>query len=222
MSKSSRIWEKDAAAPDGYKRIKLITVYDVKHDGRHKTRIIAGGHLTTMPTESVYSGVVSLTGIRLLVFLAELNGLQSWVPDTSSAYLQAKMKERLYVIAGCEFGDLEGHTLVIHKVLCRLRTSGVRWHERLTDCLRHMASSHARVSPIFRCATGRITGFSLISNPNFCAKASSSLVLFQAPVDLSPFLGEQTAIADTNAKNTRVPQYQCRKANSVIFFCLFD
>ena len=67
----------------------------------------SGGHLTNIPTESVYSSVVSLQGIRLLVFLAELNGLQAWATDILSACLQAKMKEKLYVIAGSEFGDLE-------------------------------------------------------------------------------------------------------------------
>ena len=85
---------------EGYEKVKLIVVYDVKHDGWHKTWIIAGGHLTDIPTESVYSGVVSLQGIRLLVFLVELNGLQAWATDISSAYLQARTKEKLYLIAG--------------------------------------------------------------------------------------------------------------------------
>ena len=72
------------------------------------------------------------------VFLAELNGLQSWATNISSAYLQAKTKEKLYVVAGRDFGDLEGHTLIVHKALYGLRTSGIRWHKRLADCLRHM------------------------------------------------------------------------------------
>ena len=121
---------KGGKPPEGYKKVKLITVYDVKHDGWHKTRIVAGGHLTDIPMESVYSRVVSLQGIRLLVFLAELNGLQAWATDIS--------KEKLYLIAGPEFGDLEGHTLLVYKALYGLRTSGVQWHERLADCLRDM------------------------------------------------------------------------------------
>jgi hypothetical protein len=46
-------------APDGYKRIRCQMIYDVKHDGRHKCRLVAGGHLTDPGTESNYSGVVS-------------------------------------------------------------------------------------------------------------------------------------------------------------------
>ena len=66
---------KNADIPDGYKRIRVHLVFDVKHDGRHKGRLVADGHLTDIPVDSVYSGVVSLRGFRLLVFLAELNRL---------------------------------------------------------------------------------------------------------------------------------------------------
>ena len=62
--------------PDGYKKIRVRMIYDVKHDGRHKARLVAGGHLTDIPLESVYSGVVSLRGLRLVVFLAEHNDLE--------------------------------------------------------------------------------------------------------------------------------------------------
>ena len=46
--------------PGGYKRIRVHLVFDVKHDGRHKARLVADGHLTDVPVDSVYSGVVSL------------------------------------------------------------------------------------------------------------------------------------------------------------------
>jgi hypothetical protein len=46
---------KGSKAPEGYKRIRVHFVYAVKHDGRHKARLVAGGHLTEIPVESVYS-----------------------------------------------------------------------------------------------------------------------------------------------------------------------
>jgi len=46
------------AGPD-YKKIRV----QVKHDGRHKAHLIAGGHLAETPINSVYSSVVSLHGI---------------------------------------------------------------------------------------------------------------------------------------------------------------
>jgi hypothetical protein len=45
-----------------YKRINVHFVYAAKPD-RLKARLIAGGHLTDTPVDSVYSSVVSLRGI---------------------------------------------------------------------------------------------------------------------------------------------------------------
>jgi Reverse transcriptase (RNA-dependent DNA polymerase) len=129
---------KGGTAPEGYKKIRCHMVYDVKHDGRHKCRLVAGGHLTDPSSDSVYSGVVSLRGIRLVTFLAELNHLELWGADVGNAYLEAKTKEKVYIIGGPEFGELEGHTLVIYKALYGLRTSGLCWHQRFADVLRSM------------------------------------------------------------------------------------
>jgi hypothetical protein len=128
--------DKGSEIPPDYRKIRVHLVFDVKHDGRHKARLVADGHLTEVPLESVYSGVVSLRGIRILVFLAELNQMETWATDIGNAYLEAVTSENLYIIAGAEFGDLQGHVLLIHKALYGFRTSGKRWHERLADCLR--------------------------------------------------------------------------------------
>jgi hypothetical protein len=124
-----------AKAPEGYKRIRVHFVYDVKHDGRHKARLVADGHLTDAPLESVYSGVVSLRGFRIVMFLAELNGLEFWATDIGNAYLESKTAEKVYIIAGPEFGEREGHILVVYKALYGLKGSGQHWHDRLFDCL---------------------------------------------------------------------------------------
>ena len=95
-----------APVPEGYKNICVHLVYDVKHDGRHRARLVADGHLTDIPVDSVYSGVVSLRGFRLLLFLAELNGLKIWGMDISSTYREAYTKEKVCILAGPEFGPL--------------------------------------------------------------------------------------------------------------------
>jgi hypothetical protein len=125
-------------SPTGYRKIRVHFVFAVKHDGRHKARLVADGHLTEAPLESVYSGVVSLQGIRILVFLAKLNKLELWATDVGNAYLEAETSEKLYIIAGPEFGDQVGCVLVFHKALYGLRTLGKRWHERFAECLRDM------------------------------------------------------------------------------------
>jgi len=81
---------------------------------------------------------VSLRGVRLLAFKGELNGLKIWSTDIGNAYLEMHTKEKGCIIAGPEFGDREGHVIIISKALYGLHSSGLRWSERLADVLREM------------------------------------------------------------------------------------
>jgi hypothetical protein len=87
-----------AIPPQGYKKIRTHLIYDCKHDGRHKARMVADGHLTDIPLDSIYSGVISLRGIQTILFLGELNGLESWATDVCNAYLEAKTKKRFTLL----------------------------------------------------------------------------------------------------------------------------
>ena len=136
-----------ADLPIGYTKIPCHFVYDVKHDGRHKARMVAGGHRTSTPIDSVYSGVVSLAGIRAVAFLAELNDLEVWGTDIGNAYLESYTKEKVAFIAGPEFGELQGHLFIIIKALYGLRSSGARWHDRLYDALTAMGFTPSRADP---------------------------------------------------------------------------
>jgi hypothetical protein len=53
----------------------------------------------------------------MVAFLSELSGLDLWATDIGNAYLEAKTSELLFIIASPEFGDLEGHMLIIYKAL---------------------------------------------------------------------------------------------------------
>ena len=95
-------------SPKGYHRIKVHLVFAVKFDGRHKARLVADGHLTPEPIENIYSGVVSLRNIRLVIFLDKLNNLDLWGANIGNAYQEAFTDEKLYIVAGPEFQELEG------------------------------------------------------------------------------------------------------------------
>jgi hypothetical protein len=41
--------------PNGYKNIRVHLIFAVKHNGRHKSRLVADGQLTDVPIDSVYS-----------------------------------------------------------------------------------------------------------------------------------------------------------------------
>ena len=131
---------------EGYKHIRVHFVYDCKHDLRRKARMVADGHLT-LPSDDSYSSVVSLRTLRICIVLGELNGLDIGVGDIGNAYLEAKTDERVYIIAGPEFGELAGHTLVIAKALYGLRTSGARFHEELASKLGPMGFVPSKADP---------------------------------------------------------------------------
>ena len=115
--------------PKGYRRIKVHLVFAVTFDGRHKARLVADGHLTPDPIENTYSGVVSLRNPRLVIFLGKLNNLELWGADIGNAYLEAFTDEKLYIVAGPEFQELEGYILIFLKALYGLKSSGKRWAE---------------------------------------------------------------------------------------------
>jgi hypothetical protein len=116
-----------------YKKIRVHLIYAVKHDGRHKARLVAG-HLTETPIDSVYSSVVSLRGIACYISIGTQR-LRNMDTDVSCAYLESYTQEKVYIVA--EFGLREKHVLII-KALYGLKSSGLRWSQRFADVLRQM------------------------------------------------------------------------------------
>ena len=132
---------------EGHTRIPVRFVFDVKHDLRHRARLVAGGHKTEKTMEGTYSSVVQLRSMRIAILAAELNGLEIMCGDISSAYLESYCREKVYFIAGPAFEELEGHLLVIVKALYGLRSSGASWHRRLADVLRDMGYFQCKADP---------------------------------------------------------------------------
>ena len=133
--------------PDGFQKIRVHFVYAVKHDGRFKARLVADGHLTKEPVESIYSGVVSLRSLRMVVFLSQLNNLEIWGADVGNAYLEAYTDEKLCIMAGPEFKELQGHLLIMVKALYVTRSGGARWHDRLFDILQELKFKPSKADP---------------------------------------------------------------------------
>ncbi|KAL7568550.1 hypothetical protein ACA910_002662 [Epithemia clementina (nom. ined.)] len=79
--------------------------------------------------------------------LAKLNDLELWGADIGNAYLEAFTDEKLYIIAGPEFEELEGHILIFHKALYGLRSSGLRWSEKLHDIMKDLGFLPSKVDP---------------------------------------------------------------------------
>lgn len=90
----------------------------------------------TIPTsEDAYSVVLSQITVRLAILYEIKNSLKIGVGDIGYAYLTAFTKEKVYIIAGPEFGEHTRLTLLVSIWLYRLRTSGAHFHESLADTL---------------------------------------------------------------------------------------
>ena len=119
----------------------------VTPDGFQKARLVADGHLTKEPVESIYSGVVSLRSLRMVVFLSQLNDLEIWGADVGNAYLEVYTDQKLCIIAGPEFKELQGHLLIMIKALHRTHSGGARWHDRLFDILQELKYKPSKADP---------------------------------------------------------------------------
>jgi hypothetical protein len=124
--------------PPGDTFIKCHMNFEVKMDFTRKARFMAGGHMTDPPVIMTYSSVVSRDSVRIGILLAALNDLELVAAGIGNAYLQATTKEKIYAIAGPEFGELQGRTMIIVRALYGLKSSGAAWHEHFANTLYDM------------------------------------------------------------------------------------
>ena len=107
------IYKKGQIDLENYTYVPLLMVFDVKFDGQHKCWYIANGSVTDELGDDIYSGVMGIDSVRIALLLAQLNGLQVCAGNVSCAFLQSQCKEKIYTIAGPEFGPkLQGKVLV--------------------------------------------------------------------------------------------------------------
>ena len=79
--------------------------FDVKHDGRHKHRLVVGRIIVNLP----FSSAVTLREMYLVLFLVKLNGLNYSGTNDGNTYLGADAKEKVDTTRSSEFGGLGKH-----------------------------------------------------------------------------------------------------------------
>ena len=111
-------------------------IFDVRFDGCRKYCLVAGGHRTPdIPQEVVYSGGVSVETIYTAFVISALNGLEVCVADVSTAFLYVRTHEKVYIIAGPEFGEHADKRMMIDGGLYGVKTSSAHFHEHLVNQL---------------------------------------------------------------------------------------
>jgi hypothetical protein len=97
-------------------------VYACKYDGCHNARLCANAR---KPDKDMDKHCLHRSPA-------------TWPSGIVNAYLGAEKPEKVIIIAEPKFGELEGHTLVIYKVLYGLWSGGLRWSEKFWLCLQDM------------------------------------------------------------------------------------
>ena len=131
-------WEgKESELPPGFQKIKCHFIFDIKmgENFRRKARLVANGNETETPAALTYSSVVSRDSVRIALLIASLNELEVLACDIQNAYLTADCREKIYIIAGPEFGSLEGSIMIIRKALYGLKSSGAAFRAHLSETL---------------------------------------------------------------------------------------
>jgi len=134
--------------PKDFQYTPLTMIFDVKQeDLRRKARLVAGGHVVESSMHESYSSVVQQRSIRLLETVALNEGLSFVTGDIGNAFVQADTKEKVYTIAGTEFGEKKDCTVIIKKVLYGLATSARQCNITLGDSIRKLGFTPTRADP---------------------------------------------------------------------------
>lgn len=144
-------WEKTKdEIPIGFQEIKCHLIFDVKmgENFRRKARFVAGGHTTDVPDSIItYSSVVSRDSVRIALTIAALNGLKVMACDIQNAYLTADCREKIWTIAGPEFGSEAGTIFIVRKALYGLKSAGAAFRSLLADTLMDMGYRPTKADP---------------------------------------------------------------------------
>ena len=140
---------------EGWQKARLRMIFTVKFDGRHKARLVIGGHTTDASQFDRYASTVRTENFRLLFVLLLKENLSILSGDIGTAYLNAYTEEKVWTTAGPEFGSKDkGKRVIIVKALYGLKTSAHAWQAELNDTLRSMGflPSRSDSSVLYRLA----------------------------------------------------------------------
>ena len=106
---------KQSEIPSNYTKISFHLTFDIKmaENFWRKAIIVDGGNVTHLPSRITYSSMVLRDSVRIIFMIAALNGLKVLGCDIQNAYLMAPTQEKIWTIAGPEFGSDKGCIVMV-------------------------------------------------------------------------------------------------------------
>ena len=108
---------------------------------------MADGRKTDPPASLTFASLVSRDLVRIALLVAALNDLTVLACDIQGAYLNANCRERIYTIAGPEFGSEQGSVMIVKKALYGLKTSGAAFRSMMAATLHEMHYMPTKADP---------------------------------------------------------------------------
>ena len=144
----------------GNQEISCHIIFDIKMDLTRKARFVAGGRVTETPASITYSSIVSWDSVRIAFLIAALNDLEVMACDVGNAYLNAPCRERIWFVAGPEFGSRQGTVIKIVRALYGLKSSGTSWCAMFNASILEMGFEATIADPdVYRKANANADGF---------------------------------------------------------------
>lgn len=144
----------------GFQEITCHIIFDVKMDLTRKARFVAGGHLTEPPASITYLSVVSRNSVRLAFLIAALNDLDIVACNVGNAYLNAPCREKIWFVAGPEFGLRQGTVIKVVRALNGLNSSGASWRAMFNTSILDMGFVPTVADPdVYRRENAKDDGF---------------------------------------------------------------
>ena len=81
--------------------------------------------------------------------IAALDGLDLLACDIQNAYLTAKCREKIWTIAGLEFGIEEGSLMIVKMTFYSLKSSGASFRAKLAGVLHYFSYVPSKAYPDF-------------------------------------------------------------------------
>jgi hypothetical protein len=109
-------------------------IFDVKNDLRRKARLVAGRHIVDLFDTEVYLSTVKGISVKMTPAISHQNTHKVLCGDIGKTFVTAETKEKVYHIAGLEFGaERQGQVVIICEALYGLASSAACFHVHFAE-----------------------------------------------------------------------------------------
>eukprot|EP00957_Ditylum_brightwellii_P099964 7617776-Ditylum_brightwellii.AAC.1 len=130
---------------DGWQYTPMHMIFGIKHDLRHKACFVVGGHVIDSSNHTTYSSTVRNLSIKLMLLIAMSNNLGMMDGDIDNDFCNAPCSEKVWSMAGNEFGQRKGCVVMLNRALYGLKTASALFHKFFGDFLQELDFEPSKV-----------------------------------------------------------------------------